>query len=110
MGGRRTSSAETIPVRSRVLIRAALGCGLLWVGTVAIAGLELGTPTLIALGAAGLLTAAVVVLLLQHQYSRTRDLARTDALTGLANHRTFHETLAAWLDLRRANRARRSAS
>jgi diguanylate cyclase (GGDEF)-like protein len=84
-----------------VLIPAALGCGLLWVGAVAIAGLELGTPTLIALGAAGVLTTAVVLLLLQHQYSRLRSLAGTDALTGLANHRNFHETLAARLDLAR---------
>ena len=101
MGGRRTSSAETIPVRSRALIPAALGCGLLWVGTVAIAGLKLGTPTLIALGAVGVLTTALVVLLLQHQHSRLHSFARTDALTGLANHGNFHETLAADLDLAR---------
>ena len=100
MGGRRISnSEEAIPVRSRTLIPAAAACGLLWVGAVVVAGLQLDSTTLqLVLGAAGVLATAGLLLLIQRQHSRLRSLARTDALTGLANHRSFHESLAAELD------------
>ena len=56
-----------------------------------------------------MLATALVVLLLQHQHSRLHSFARTDALTGLANHGSFHETLPrTWIAL--GSRARRSVS
>jgi diguanylate cyclase (GGDEF)-like protein len=64
-----------------------------------VAGLRLDSATLqLLLGGAGVLATAALLLLIQRQHSRLRNLARTDALTGLANHRSFHEALSAKLE------------
>jgi diguanylate cyclase (GGDEF)-like protein len=88
------TNSQAIPVRSRLLVPAAAICGLLWVGAVLIAGLEISGSTLIALCAAGGVATAVLLLIIQRQHSRLRSLAGSDALTGLVNHRSFHEGLA----------------
>src|SRR3954469_3093884 len=85
---------ETIPVRSRLLVPATATCGLLWVGAVAVASLQIEGRALILLCAAGVLATAVLLLVIQRQHTRLRGLAGTDALTGLLNHRSFHEILA----------------
>jgi diguanylate cyclase (GGDEF)-like protein len=77
-----------------VLIPAAVvACGLLWLGAMTVAGSQLRGSGLIALGVAGLLLFGALLLLIQSQHKRLVSLAATDALTGLANHRCFHETL-----------------
>jgi len=83
-----------------MLAPAALVCGLLWVGAVYSAGRDLQTPMLIPLGGAGVVATALL-LLIHHQRTRLRELAATDALTGLVNHRGFHERLDGELDERR---------
>jgi diguanylate cyclase (GGDEF)-like protein len=88
------SKRETIPARSRALVPAAATCGLLWVGAVLVAGLKIDGGALVVLGVGGVLATTVLLLMIQRQYSRLRNLAGTDALTGLVNHRSFHEILA----------------
>ncbi len=94
LGKRGSNTGDAIPARSRALIAAAAACGLLWVAAVIVAALQIDGPTLIVLGGAGVLVTVALLLLVQRQHSRLRSLAGTDALTGLANHRRFHETLA----------------
>jgi diguanylate cyclase (GGDEF)-like protein len=91
------NSADEIPVRSRMLVPAAVVCGLLWLAAVYSASSELGGTALVPLGVGGLLATLVLLLLIQHQHTRLRHLAGTDALTGLVNHRGFHERLSAEL-------------
>src|SRR3712207_8797656 len=45
-------------------------CGLLWLGAVYTAGLEITGPVLIPLGVLGLLATLVLLLLIQHQHSQ----------------------------------------
>ncbi len=93
-----SSPRVAIPARSRALIPAAATCGLLWVGTVLVAGFQIEGPAVILLGVAGVLATAVLMLIIQRQHSTLRSLAGTDSLTGLFNHRSFHEILAAELE------------
>ena len=81
-----------------MLVPAALVCGLLWLGAVYSAGTEVQTSMLIPLGGAGVVATLVLLLLIQHQHTRLRQLAATDALTGLVNHRGFHERLGGELE------------
>ena len=56
---------EAIPVRSRMLVPAALVCGLLWLVSVYSAGRdELQTVVLVPLGGAGVLATLVLLLLI----------------------------------------------
>jgi diguanylate cyclase (GGDEF)-like protein len=96
-GFRFNNKSEVIPARSRMLVPAAVVCGLLWLGAIYSAGREITGPILVPLGVLGLLATLVLLLLIQHQHARLRRLAATDALTGLVNHRGFHECLAAEL-------------
>jgi diguanylate cyclase (GGDEF)-like protein len=78
----------------------ALGFALLWACVIALGAFVLDSGALLALGAAGLaLTVALPPL--AHLQARFRALSVTDTLTGLANHRGFHETLASELQLAR---------
>jgi diguanylate cyclase (GGDEF)-like protein len=86
--------ADAIMARSRALIPAALVCGLLWIAAVFMLADGANGAALIPLGVAGVATTIVLLLLLQHQHARLRNLIATDALTGLLNHRAYHETLA----------------
>ena len=88
---------------SPLLVSAASACSVLWLSAaVALFGIH-GTA-LISMGAGGAVVTAVVLLLVQHHHASLRGLADTDALTGLANHRGFHELLASQLE--RAERDR----
>ena len=80
-------------MRSRLLVPAAATCGLLWVGAVLVAGRDIQGQALILLCGAGVLATVVLLLIIQRQHTKLRGLAGTDALTGLVNHRSFHETL-----------------
>ena len=80
--------------RSRALIPAATACGLLWIAAVWLLASDVQPSALIPLGIVGLVTTVSLLLLLQHQHTRLHDLVATDPLTGLVNHRAFHETLA----------------
>ena len=84
-----------LPARSGALVSAALCSGVLWLGAVVAAGRSVDESTLLALGVAGLLVTVALLLLLGRQHSQLRGLAETDALTGLVNHRGFHDTLVA---------------
>jgi diguanylate cyclase (GGDEF)-like protein len=76
----------------RLLPWAALGFSVLWgaVLGVAIAGddYELG-----AFGVGGVLLTVVLTVLLHRQQTTLQSLAETDSLTGLTNHRGFHQAL-----------------
>ncbi len=76
------------PALTGALAQLAAACVVVWV--LAIWGTDLGLNTEIALGAAGLLTSGVIL----RQQAQLRALAGTDALTGLLNHRSFHDKLA----------------
>ncbi|MDX6582498.1 MAG: hypothetical protein QOI10_1682 [Solirubrobacterales bacterium] len=82
-----------IPARSRALFATVAACGLLSAGAALVAGLQVDGGALLALAAAGGLATAFLLVLIQRQHSSLRSLAETDALTGLVNHRSFHEIL-----------------
>ena len=98
VGRRALRPSPGTPARSRALVPAALGSGLLWLSTVVGAGLELKPSVLVALGAGGIVVTSWLLLLIQGQHSKLSSLAATDALTGLPNHRSFHEQLQAELE------------
>jgi diguanylate cyclase (GGDEF)-like protein len=84
--------------RRGLLMSAAAGFGVLWICVVALASGAIHGGALIALGSAGvLLTAALLPLVNRHE-EELEGLAETDALTGLANHRGFHDRLDAELE------------
>ena len=93
----------SVPARSRALVPVAAASGMLWVVAVWATGTDLPVTTQLALGVAGLLVTTLILLLVQGQHSSLRVLAVTDALTGLVNHRSFHEQLAADLDAARVS-------
>src|SRR5688500_11768531 len=80
------------------LLPAALGFALLWVTVVAISLINHHSPALLAVGGSGLLLTVAMLVMVNRQHARLRGLAGTDALTGLVNHRGFHEALGAELD------------
>ncbi|HSI81645.1 MAG TPA: EAL domain-containing protein [Solirubrobacterales bacterium] len=75
-----------------------------WLGAT-IAVFEVKGPALVALGVGGAGLIIGLLALVQHQHARLHGLATTDAVTGLANHRGFHERLDAALSLARRERA-----
>ncbi len=83
---------------------AAVGFAFLWACVLALDVFVVRSGALLALGAAGLALSAALPPLVHFQ-SRLRGLSVTDALTGLANHRGFHEILDS--GLQRARRERR---
>ena len=82
---------------------AAIGSALLWACVVgfAIGGVD-GLP-LLALGAVGAVGTAASLPLLRRREAELEGLAGTDPLTGLANHRGFHQTLISQLERARHN-------
>jgi diguanylate cyclase (GGDEF)-like protein len=94
------------PLRRGVLLAAAVGLGILWLCVIAVAVAGVEGKLLLVLSGIGLLgTAALLPMAHQLQVTKLRDLAATDALTDLTNHRGFQEVLAA--ELERARRADR---
>lgn len=69
---------------------AAVSIGLLVIGNFIDPG-----PSAAVLAVAALAGSSVLVALAVRELGRLRDEVRTDALTGLANHRRFHEAFAA---------------
>jgi diguanylate cyclase (GGDEF)-like protein len=93
-------------VRRGLLLFAAVGFGLLWICVVALAeGAIHGVP-LVLLGTCGLVLTATLLPLVDRHEAELEGLAETDALTGLANHRGFHEALEEQIDEARRRRQR----
>jgi diguanylate cyclase (GGDEF)-like protein len=96
----------TRPPRRGRLLAAAVGLGILWLCVIALAAVGVkGTPLLVLSGMGFLGTAALLPAAHRQQVTKLRDLAATDALTDLTNHRGFQEVLSA--ELERARRADR---
>jgi diguanylate cyclase (GGDEF)-like protein len=87
-----SSRAFSRPYR-RLLLIAALCFALLWTAGIiwSVAHDDLDG---VAFGTGGLLLTFVVFALINRQQAHLRGLADTDPLTGLVNHRGFHEVLA----------------
>ncbi len=81
-----------------LLLGTAFGLGIIWACVVALAAAGVAGTPLFALSAAGMLVTGALLPLAHHHQVKLRGLVTTDALTGLANHRGFHETLATELD------------
>lgn len=92
-GNRLRNKLWTEPSRTRALLPTVVVGLLLWLGAAVVAITHLEGWVLAVLGAAGLILTVALVLPVDRQHSRLLNLASTDALTGLANHRGFHETL-----------------
>jgi diguanylate cyclase (GGDEF)-like protein len=82
----------------RVIPWAALGFSVLWGAVVGVA-LTNHDPELVAFGAAGMALTVALTAILHRQQTRLQNLAATDTLTGLTNHRGFQEALRRELDL-----------
>ncbi len=87
--------------RRRALLAATIGSGLLVLATIAGAVFEIAPSALVALAGLAAATTIGVLGAIHVQHARLARIAATDALTGLRNHRAFHEALA-----RRLGRAR----
>src|SRR5690242_4015660 len=74
----------------RVTTSAALGFSVLWGAVVGVAVTN-HDPELIFFGAAGMALTVALTAVLHRQQTRLQNLAATDSLTGLTNHRGFHE-------------------
>jgi len=81
----------TYPHR-RFLPWAAVGFSVLW-GAVLGVALTKGDHQLIAVAGVGMVITVILTILLRRQQSALQSLAETDALTGLTNHRGFHQAL-----------------
>jgi diguanylate cyclase (GGDEF)-like protein len=89
---------ESIPSRSRAIAPVAVVCGAIWVATVLTIAGDLQGAAELALALGGVLATLTLLILIAGNHARMRNLDVTDALTGLANHRGFHETLASEID------------
>src|SRR4051794_19147239 len=85
-------------LRRGLLMSAAAGFGVLWICVVALASGAIHGGALIALGSAGVLLPAALLPFVNRHEEELEGLAETDALTGLANHRGFHDRLDAELE------------
>ena len=88
-----------------MLLGAAVGLGILWACVVAVVATGAEGIPLLALSGVGLLVTAALLPVARRHQLKLRGLAATDALSGLANHRRFHEILAA--ELEQARRGQR---
>jgi len=94
----RMASRRALAPTPRIVV-LALTAGIAGI----VAAIHWGETTL-AVGGGVLALAVTLAQLIVEQNARLRGLAATDGLTGLLNHRGFHESLAA--ELRRARRGR----
>lgn len=85
----------------KVVPWAAIACSLLWGAGL---GLTRDDGKLAAFSAAGMLLTLVLTALIYRQRPHRRDLAETDSLTGLMNHRGFQQALRSELQKATANR------
>ncbi len=86
---------------------AATGFSLLW-GAILGLAISRGDSVLAACSAVGMLLTFALTALLYREQTQLRDLAETDHLTGLVNHRGFQQTLRR--ELHRASTQRESLS
>jgi diguanylate cyclase (GGDEF)-like protein len=98
-----SAGAFSLPHRS-LLLTAAVCFALIWIVAIAISAASENLDGA-AFGIGGLVLTGVVFVLVRNQQVHLRSLADTDPLTGLANHRGFHEALA-----RELNRAWREGT
>ena len=91
----------------RVVPWAALGFSIIW-GTVIGLAATRGATELAAFAGVGMLFTLALTVLLYRQQAELRDLAETDPLTGLINHRGFQQALRG--ELRRASLKRESVA
>lgn len=86
------------PSQGRLLV-AAVGLALLWTAVLWFGHNVFESFTLERVGVVGLvLTCVLIAWIGRRQAVELRDLAHTDPLTGLANHRGFHEALEVELE------------
>jgi diguanylate cyclase (GGDEF)-like protein len=85
-----------------VLLCAGVGFGILWISVVALAAGPLHSTALVLEGSVGVILTAWLLPLIHRREVELEGLAKTDPLTGLANHRGFHQALDSQL-----SRARR---
>jgi diguanylate cyclase (GGDEF)-like protein len=85
-----------------LLLTAAVGFGLLWVCVLVLAALVVHSLALAIVGAVGTIGTLALLPLVNRRETELEALARTDPLTGLSNHRGFHQALT--LHLERARR------
>jgi diguanylate cyclase (GGDEF)-like protein len=79
--------------RHGLVVPAAVGALLVWIYVIVLETVGFHGGTLWVLQSAGLVLTAILLLALYREQSRLRGLVDTDALTGLINHRGFHELL-----------------
>src|SRR3954451_735758 len=91
----------------RVVPWAAIGFSLLW-GAMLGVGISRGDQGLAAFSALGMLLTFALTAMLYRQRAELRDLAETDTLTGLINHRGFQQALRS--ELQRAALKRESVA
>lgn len=89
----RAGERGDIPLRARLVVAAAAACIALWLGALSAAALGLGGSGLAAVAVVGSTVAILLLVLILREHRRIRDLAPVDTLTGLTNHRGFHEVL-----------------
>ncbi len=81
-----------------LLLAGAVGASLLWFCVVALAAAGVEGVPLLVLGCGGALGTAALLPLVKRHESELEGLSRIDPLTGLANHRGFHQALARQLE------------
>jgi diguanylate cyclase (GGDEF)-like protein len=91
-----------IAIPRGLLLPAALAFAVLWLGVLGVALAARHSQTLLALGGASVVLTIALAVLMAERHMRLRGLVTTDALTGLVNHRGFHEVLT--MELRHARR------
>ena len=87
----------------RALVLPALALAAMWIFVLALAAFKVREGALLAAGAAGLLLTVAALRAIRGQQAHLHGLAITDPLTGLVNHRGFHEALED--EVERARRA-----
>ncbi len=88
------------------MLLAALGLGLLWICALALAATGVDGLPLLVLAAGGVLGTIALLPLVRRREAELDGLSRTDPLTGLANHRGFHQALRQELERARHREGR----
>jgi diguanylate cyclase (GGDEF)-like protein len=92
--------------RRGLLLSAAVAFGILWILVVMAAEGAVHGNSLVLLGSAGVLFSVALLPLVARHEAKLDGLSENDALTGLPNHRGFHEALEKRIDRARRRRER----